>query len=171
MLPCSVSGQLYSIDDEIVNNGIPYADSFYILMHYCLEKVSEKETSLNIYGQLKYKKSIWAFVKSLYKEKRVIIIIIIITITATVIYHVVLDIIEKTTWNSLKDHNEALVKALLAECEVGDKSKGRKVRRRHRAISNNPVRLPVDHLPSSTRSPTFNKGLSFFFTGETEKKK
>ncbi|EEB17762.1 conserved hypothetical protein [Pediculus humanus corporis] len=131
MLPCSVSGQLYSIDDEIVNNGIPYADSFYILMHYCLEKVSEKETSLNIYGQLKYKKSIWAFVKN---------------------------IIEKTTWNSLKDHNEALVKALLAECEGGDKSKGRKVRRRHRAISNNPVRLPVDHLPSSTRSPTFNKG-------------
>ena len=79
MLPCSVSGQLYSIDDEIVNNGIPYADSFYILMHYCLEKVSEKETSLNIYGQLKYKKSIWAFVKSLYKEKHVIIIIITIT--------------------------------------------------------------------------------------------
>lgn len=64
MLPCSVSGQLYSIDDEIVNSGIPYADSFYILMHYCLEKISEKETSLNIYGQLKYKKSVWSFVKS-----------------------------------------------------------------------------------------------------------
>ncbi|KAK6641323.1 hypothetical protein RUM44_013032 [Polyplax serrata] len=127
MLPCSVSGQLYSIDDEIVNNGIPYADSFYILMHYCLEKVSEKESSLNIYGQLKYKKSVWGFVKNL---------------------------IEKTTWSNIKDHNDALVKALLAECD-GEMPKGRKGRRRHRAISSNPVLLPVDHLPSSTRSPSY----------------
>lgn len=63
MLPCSKPGQLYSIDVETVNAGIPYADSFFIVVHYCLEKVSEMETHLNAFAQVKYKKSVWSMVK------------------------------------------------------------------------------------------------------------
>lgn len=56
-----------------------------------------------------------------------------------------------------------MVKALLAECE-GEIPKGRKGRRRHRAISTSPVILPTDHLPSSTRGPSFSKGNYYWMT-------
>lgn len=36
MRECSEPGQLYSIDITSTNAGIPYADSFYVFMHYCL---------------------------------------------------------------------------------------------------------------------------------------
>lgn len=36
MLECSTPGQLYSIDITSMNSGIPYADSFQVLLHYCL---------------------------------------------------------------------------------------------------------------------------------------
>lgn len=64
MQPCSKPGKIYSIDGEVVNSGIPYADSFYVFTHYCLIKTSENETSLNVYASLKYKKSVWGLVKS-----------------------------------------------------------------------------------------------------------
>jgi hypothetical protein len=38
MRTCSKPGQLYSIDATSVNAGIPYADSFYVLLHYCLKR-------------------------------------------------------------------------------------------------------------------------------------
>lgn len=81
----------------------------------------------------------------------------IVTLFHIIIEFYVTDLIEKTTWSNIKDHNDALVKALLAECD-GEMPKGRKGRRRHRAISSNPVLLPVDHLPSSTRSPSYKPG-------------
>lgn len=64
MLPCSKPGQLYSIDVESLNAGIPYADSFSVLSHYCLKSVSENETCLTIYSKMHYKKSVWAIAKS-----------------------------------------------------------------------------------------------------------
>ena len=33
---CSVPGQLYSVDIISTNAGIPYAESFFVTMHYCL---------------------------------------------------------------------------------------------------------------------------------------
>lgn len=36
MRDCSDPSQLYSIDITSSNAGIPYADSFYVFMHYCL---------------------------------------------------------------------------------------------------------------------------------------
>lgn len=63
MLPCSKAGYLYSIDIETINAGVPYADSFVVQAHYCLKKVSETNSSLNIYAQIKYKKSVWGLVK------------------------------------------------------------------------------------------------------------
>lgn len=65
MLPCSKPGELYSIDVEAVNSGIPYADSFYITTHYCLNKVGENETSFSVFSNVKYKKSVWGLVKSI----------------------------------------------------------------------------------------------------------
>lgn len=66
MLPCSRPGHLYSIDVESVNAGIPYADSFSVFVHYCMNSITENETSISIYAQIKYKKSVWGFVKGKY---------------------------------------------------------------------------------------------------------
>ncbi|KAJ8934330.1 hypothetical protein NQ314_013371, partial [Rhamnusium bicolor] len=63
MHPCSKAGYLYSIDIETINAGVPYADSFCVLIHYCLQKVSETHSSITVFGQIKYKKSVWGLVK------------------------------------------------------------------------------------------------------------
>ena len=68
MLPCSRPGHLYCIDVETINAGIPYADSFSVLTHYCMNNVSENETSLVVYSQIKYKKSVWGFMKSKFQN-------------------------------------------------------------------------------------------------------
>lgn len=70
MLPCSRPGHLYCIDVESTNAGIPYADSFSILTHYCINNTSENETSLAIFSQIKYKKSVWGIMKSRFKLKK-----------------------------------------------------------------------------------------------------
>ena len=64
MLPCSKPGELYAIDAHTVNGGIPYADSFYINTHHCLSRMSDTETCLAVYAQVKYKKYILGLVKS-----------------------------------------------------------------------------------------------------------
>ncbi|OAD57404.1 GRAM domain-containing protein 1B [Eufriesea mexicana] len=108
MLPCSRPGHLYSIDVESVNAGIPFADSFSVLIHYCITSISENETNIAIYGQIKYKKNVWAFVKS---------------------------VIEKNCWAGLDEYFTSLIKALSIECEESTGSGGikRKARRRRRA--------------------------------------
>lgn len=108
MLPCSRPGHLYCIDVECTNAGIPYADSFSVLTHYCMNSVSDNETSLTIFSQIKYKKNVWSFVKSM---------------------------IEKSCWTGLDDYFSSIIKALNLECEEGIGSAGlkRKTRRRRRA--------------------------------------
>lgn len=44
MRNCSVPGQLYSIDASSVNAGIPYADSFYVELHYCMKRTTDDHT-------------------------------------------------------------------------------------------------------------------------------
>ncbi|KAJ9582476.1 hypothetical protein L9F63_003169, partial [Diploptera punctata] len=88
MMPCSKPGELYAIDTESVNAGIPYADSFYVTTHYCLSRTSDTETCLAVYSQIKYRKSVWGLVKSF---------------------------IEKNTWSGLEDFYTALQRALLEE--------------------------------------------------------
>lgn len=108
MLPCSRPGYLYSIDVESVNAGIPYADSFSVLIHYCITSISENETNMVIYAQIKYKKNVWGFVKS---------------------------VIEKNCWAGMDEYFTSLIKALTIECEENNGSGGvkRKTRRRRRA--------------------------------------
>ncbi|XP_029661307.1 protein Aster-B-like [Formica exsecta] len=108
MLPCSRPGHLYCIDVESTNAGIPYADSFSILTHYCMNNISENETGLAIFSQIKYKKSVWGIMKS---------------------------VIEKNCWSGVDEYFNSLVKALTVECEEGSVSGGlkRKTRKRRRA--------------------------------------
>lgn len=73
MLPCSKPGQLYAIDIETVNAGIPYADSFYVVVHYCLERISNMETQLIVYAQVKYKKNVWVKSKNFFRNHSILI--------------------------------------------------------------------------------------------------
>ncbi|XP_071575729.1 protein Aster-B isoform X1 [Temnothorax nylanderi] len=108
MLPCSRPGHLYCIDVDSANAGIPYADSFSVSTHYCMNSISDNETSLVIYSQIKYKKSVWGFVKS---------------------------VIEKNCWAGFEEYTNSLIKALMVESEEGNGNGGlkRKTRKRRRA--------------------------------------
>lgn len=103
MRDCSVENELYSIDINSSNAGIPYADSFYIVMHYCLVRTVDDHTMLSVHAQIKYKKSVWGVVKGF---------------------------IEKNTWNGLEDFYGALLKAIQNEyCIPPAKSKSRRLKR------------------------------------------
>lgn len=101
---CSESAQLYSIDITSTNAGIPYADSFYVFMHYCLVRTVDDHTMFSVHAQVKYKKSVWGVVKGF---------------------------IEKNTWAGLEDFYTALLRALQSEyCIPPAKAKGRRPRGR-----------------------------------------
>ncbi|KAG5863055.1 hypothetical protein JTB14_022983 [Gonioctena quinquepunctata] len=85
MDPSSKADQHFSIDVKAENSGIPFADRFYILLHYCVKKVSEEQTSMKIYAKIIYRKEIWGFIKG---------------------------IIEKNTIEGLKNHFSELGRAL-----------------------------------------------------------
>jgi hypothetical protein len=63
MLPVSKPGVFYAIDSESVNAGIPYADAFYVTVHYCLSRISTNETKFVVVNQVKYRKSVWGITK------------------------------------------------------------------------------------------------------------
>lgn len=120
MLPCSKPGEIYAIEVEASNAGVPYADAFYVTTHYCLTRGADPNTStLAVYCQIKYRKSVWGLVKNY---------------------------IEKHCWSGIEEYYSSLIKALKEECErtrramesgvVGTKQK---VRRRRQA---KPVLLP-----------------------------
>ncbi|KRG00216.1 uncharacterized protein Dwil_GK18353, isoform B [Drosophila willistoni] len=103
MRECSKPGELYSIDVNSVNAGIPYADSFSVLIHFCLARTVDDHTMLSIHAQIKYKKSIWGVVKGF---------------------------IEKNTWAGLEDFFGSQLHALQSEtCIPPAKGKGRRPRR------------------------------------------
>ncbi|CAG5099829.1 Similar to GRAMD1B: Protein Aster-B (Homo sapiens) [Cotesia congregata] len=120
MLPCSRPGHRYSINVESSNAGIPYADSFSVITHFCMVAVTENETSLNISSVIKFKKHVWSVMKSL---------------------------IEKNAWAGMEEYYGSLTKALSVECEDTASGNGikRKARRRRRAVGVSPS-LPV-HAP------------------------
>lgn len=120
MLPCSKPGEIYAIEIEACNAGIPYADAFYVTTHYCLTRGKDPGTStIAVYCQIKYRKSVWGLVKNY---------------------------IEKNCWLGIEEYFNSLVKALEEECDrtrkamasgvVGSK---RKVGRRRQ---NKPLPLP-----------------------------
>ena len=66
----SQPGRQYIIDVEVANNGIPYADSFYVTVHFYLSKVSDTESRLSVIGNIKYRKTVWGLVKSKTKNSQ-----------------------------------------------------------------------------------------------------
>ncbi|XP_053961524.1 protein Aster-B isoform X2 [Anastrepha ludens] len=103
MRECSKPGELYSIDVISVNAGIPYADSFSVLLHYCLVRTVDDHTMLSVHAQIKFKKSIWGVVKGF---------------------------IEKNTWAGMEEYFGAMLQALQSEtCIPPSKAKGRRPRR------------------------------------------
>ncbi|XP_042231302.1 protein Aster-C-like [Homarus americanus] len=61
-------GLVYVVETETVNSGIPYADAFYIATHYCIMKEDEIKTRLVTWVCIKYKKTIWGFLKGLIEK-------------------------------------------------------------------------------------------------------
>ena len=72
---------MYFIDVDTVNAGIPYADSFYVDLSYCISKYIGEEINphcsigplkqknkdgarLTVFAAIKYKKTVWGLVKS-----------------------------------------------------------------------------------------------------------
>ena len=76
----SEAGQIYFIDVDTVNAGIPYADSFYVELSYCISSCGSElkrlestnwrsrsslhEAQLFVFASIKYKKTVWGLVKS-----------------------------------------------------------------------------------------------------------
>ena len=71
----SEPGQIYFIDVDTVNAGIPYADSFNVELSYCISKYAYDKNNtvkhckkdgarLIVYAAIKYKKTVWGLVKS-----------------------------------------------------------------------------------------------------------
>jgi len=130
MLPCSKPGELYAIDTNSVNAGIPYADSFCVSTHHCLSRTSDSETCLALYAQIKYRKYVFGLVKSF---------------------------IEKNTWAGMEDVCSHLQRALLEEGTHIPVTK-KKTRRRRRLLSVCPtgseepkhrISRPVSRFPLS----------------------
>ncbi|XP_058816875.1 protein Aster-B [Topomyia yanbarensis] len=127
MRDCSKPGQLYSIDVNAVQGGIPYADSFYVTQHYCMSRTKDDHTVLSVHAQVHYKKNIFGFVRGF---------------------------IEKNTWVGLEDFYNALLRSLQSEyCIPPAKSKSRRSRKstssQHIKILDEPALLRNSPLPTS----------------------
>ncbi|XP_037707789.1 membrane-anchored lipid-binding protein YSP2 isoform X11 [Drosophila subpulchrella] len=134
---CSKPGELYSIDVNSVNAGIPYADSFSVLIHFCLARTIDDHTMLSIHTQIKYKKSIWGVVKGF---------------------------IEKNTWAGVEDFFGAQLHALQSEtCIPPAKGKGRRPRRGMNqqsatsTTSTNTIATGAIHTATSTDNDSIQK--------------
>ncbi|KAK9871368.1 hypothetical protein WA026_011626 [Henosepilachna vigintioctopunctata] len=66
--PWSRAGTLYSMSAETTMKGPPMCDSFYIEIHYCLNRVSDNESSIGVYVQIKYKKSVFGLMKGMIEK-------------------------------------------------------------------------------------------------------
>ena len=82
----------YAIDVDTVNSGIPYADSFYVSIHYFLGRVSDDKSRLCVLGGIHYKKTVWGLVKTF---------------------------IEKNAWSGLEEFFTSISAALQDECRGG----------------------------------------------------
>ncbi|CAG5123979.1 unnamed protein product [Candidula unifasciata] len=64
-------GRIYHVDCECCNGGIPYSDSFYMLLRYCLTRASPSKCHVVVTGELKYKKHIIMVFKSMIEKSAV----------------------------------------------------------------------------------------------------
>lgn len=127
--PCSKESSLYAVDIESTNAGIPYAESFSVQMHYCMQRTQDDTTVLSVHAQIRYKKSVWGFVKGF---------------------------IEKNTWAGLEEFFQALLKTLQNEyCIPPARTKARKMRRGNgfNSVKGSLSESPALHKEPSTIRP------------------
>jgi hypothetical protein len=66
----SRAGDFYAVNVDVCNSGVPYSDTFYVACHYCILRcvasTAGKQSRLVIHCQVKYRKSVWGIVKSIY---------------------------------------------------------------------------------------------------------
>ena len=55
----SKAGRAYLIDCQTRNGGIPYADSFYVVLRYCLTRVSPSKCRVQVSSELKFCESVF----------------------------------------------------------------------------------------------------------------
>ncbi|XP_045593808.2 protein Aster-C isoform X1 [Procambarus clarkii] len=61
-------GQIYIVEVEAVNSGIPYADAFYIFSHYCLAREDDGRTRIIVWATVKYKKTVWGMMRGMIEK-------------------------------------------------------------------------------------------------------
>jgi hypothetical protein len=64
MIDCELSKSHYVIDTEVRNEGIKYADSFFVASRYCLIQIAPNKSHLKVTCEVRYVKSLMAIIKS-----------------------------------------------------------------------------------------------------------
>ncbi|XP_025101004.1 GRAM domain-containing protein 1B-like isoform X1 [Pomacea canaliculata] len=139
----STPGKMYCVDCEIGHSGIPYSDSFYVVLRYCLTRVSRTKCRVRITSELKFRKHVMGMIKGM---------------------------IEKSAVNGLTDNFRCLSAHMRREAERQElhlpghqlpKKKLRRRRKPHASVSDSLVqpRLTADRqVPSAPPSPI--RGIS-----------
>lgn len=65
-------GSVFMVDSVCTNQGVPYADNFSVVNHYCITRVSQYESRLRVHSEVVFRKNVWGFVKS-FIEKNVVV--------------------------------------------------------------------------------------------------
>ncbi|CAF3257477.1 unnamed protein product [Rotaria sp. Silwood2] len=64
IIDCELQKSHYVLDTEIRNEGIKYADSFYVACRYCLIQIGSNKTHLKVTSEVRYVKSLMAIIKT-----------------------------------------------------------------------------------------------------------
>ncbi|XP_045593812.1 protein Aster-B isoform X2 [Procambarus clarkii] len=123
--PFSKPGEIYTVDAEACNAGIPYADSFFVSNHWCLTRESSTETRISVWSQVKYKKNVWGFMKG---------------------------VIDKNAFSGVESLLNDINAALLAEVDRSNLKRTRRRRRRVGSKCETPdVLLPSQVYPDKVK--------------------
>jgi hypothetical protein len=49
---------LHAIDIEVLSAGVPYADSYTVLIHVCAKKIADNRTDFGVWAKINYKKQV-----------------------------------------------------------------------------------------------------------------
>ncbi len=58
-----VTGSLYVIEAEVVNDGVKFSDAFALLIRYCLVQTAPTTTHLYVTAQVHFKKTLNGLIK------------------------------------------------------------------------------------------------------------
>jgi hypothetical protein len=57
------SGQIYCIDTEAENSGVPYADSFTVKTHICIYAETSASSRFLVRAEIVFRKELWGFLQ------------------------------------------------------------------------------------------------------------